>query len=474
MAAVSEVAAAVRALYQSSDAGERSQAHAWLEQFRRTSEAWTVADMLLGDGTQDAAVHLFAAQTLRTKIVDSLDEVGAGAQQQLRDALAQRLRQLGSGPGTQAVATQLCLALADIAVQMEAWDDPVGDMASALLGDGGGAGGASEAQRAARLVEFAGVLPEELCNERLPGTGEFFVRRASALLTRRAGDVLELLAQSLQQAGDSVTQTRVLACFTAWVRSGEVSVDVAAGSAAAAMAFAALQADDAPADVFDAAVDAVCSVVRETRDDADDAPSTRAAKDAAVGGTVAPQLAHAAVTLGRGGGGGGVAPDAEERARGLCRVLTEAGEAWVGRIVEAPAQYGGLVEALVACMRAAPLDAVPMMFDFWGRLADALLAHTASCDGARRTLAAAYAALVDVILAHVQHPDDDDGEDGDGRPAMTAAARDAFREFRHGIGDVLKDCVRVVGQQAALERVCQAMDAALRAADLAGGGGWQR
>ncbi|KAJ1725798.1 Nuclear import receptor [Coemansia erecta] len=477
MAAVSEVAAAVRALYQSSDAASRSQAHAWLEQFRRTSEAWTAADVLLGDATQDAAVHLFAAQTLRSKIVDSLDEVDAGAQRQLRDTLAQRLRRLGGGPGTQAVATQLSLCLADIAVQMEAWDDPLGDMAAALLEPGDAAEQQQQRRHVARLVEFAGVLPEELCNERLPGTGEYFVRRAAALLTRRAGDVLQLLAQSLAQAqpADAATQTRVLVCFTAWVRSGEVAVDQAAASAAAELAFAALQADDAPADVFEAAVDAACSLVRETRDDADDAPASAAAKDAAVGRSVAPQLAAAAATLGR----GCPATDAAERARGLCRVLTEAGEAWLARIVAASAEYAGLVAALVACMRSAPLDALPMMFDFWGRLADALLAHTAPCDAARRTLAAAYAALVDVILLHVRHPAEEAAADGGAAgaaaaAATTAAEREAFREFRHGIGDVLKDCVRVVGQQAALERVWQALAEALRAADLAGGGGWQR
>ncbi|KAJ2781132.1 Nuclear import receptor [Coemansia interrupta] len=463
MAAVSEVAAAVRALYQSTDAGARAQAHTWLEQFRRTAEAWTAADALLGDATQDAAVHLFAAQTLRSKIVDSLDEVDAAAARQLRDSLAQRLRRLGGGAGSQAVATQLSLALADLAVQMEAWDDPLGDMAAALLGPGEPA----EALRVARLVEFAGVLPEELCNERLPGSGEYFVRRAAALLTRRAGDVLQLLAQTLAQAADAdaATQARVLVCFTAWVRSGEVAVDEAAASAAAALAFAALQATNAPADVFDAAVDAACSVVRETRDDADDAAATAAAKDAAVARSVAPQLSAAAATLGL----GSAAVDADDRARALCRVLTEAGEAWLGRIIAAADEYAGLVAALVGCMRAAPLDALPMMFDFWGRLADALLAHTASCDGARRTLAAAYAALVDVILQHVRHADDNSDAE---RP--TAAARDAFREFRHGIGDVLKDCVRVVGQQPALERVYAALADALQAADVAGGAGWQR
>ncbi|KAJ2304015.1 Nuclear import receptor [Coemansia sp. Cherry 401B] len=44
---------------------------------------------------------------------------------------------------------------------------------------------------------------------------------------------------------------------------------------------------------------------------------------------------------------------------------------------------------------------------------------------------------------------------------MTAKERDEFREFRHGVGDVLKDCVRVVGQRVALERAYALIEAGI-------------
>ena len=51
--------------------------------------------------------------------------------------------------------------------------------------------------------------------------------------------------------------------------------------------------------------------------------------------------------------------------------------------------------------------------------------------------------LIDILVNHMRYPLDYAG--------MTAQDRDEFREYRHEIGDILKDCVRVLGDEAALE-----------------------
>lgn len=55
-----------------------------------------------------------------------------------------------------------------------------------------------------------------------------------------------------------------------------------------------------------------------------------------------------------------------------------------------------------------------------------------------------YCQLIDSIIKHFRYPDDLD--------SMTAEERDDFRDFRHVMGDVLKDAVLVIGQQEALLR----------------------
>ncbi|KAJ2345445.1 Nuclear import receptor, partial [Coemansia sp. RSA 2618] len=419
-----EVISALNALYQGTNLEEREQANAWLEQFQKTTQAWTTADAMLGTAELGLEAKLFAAQTLRNKIITGVGELGEQGTLSLRDSMVAHLRGVR---GSQPLITQLCLGLADLAVQVGAWTDPFGDMAGTFLAD---------AQSVSCLLEFLAVLPEEFLNERMVVDAAYFSRRSDALLARRAGDVIKLLVQCLQQPDlHADAHTRVLVCFTSWLRNGDITLAMVQDTPLVALAFAALAEDGS---VFDTAVDAVCGVLYETRGDRDDDADAARVKDAMVEQLV-PRLASAADAM---RSDALVADGDAERMQGFCRVFTEAGEAWVGRIVRSVGQFEAVVAALVDCMRLGSLDAVGMTFAFWGLLADRTVEGTASCDPARRTLARVFEALVDVAIAHLKYPQD----------ALTAKERDEFREFRHGVGDVLKDCVRVVGQGAALGR----------------------
>ncbi|KAJ1887812.1 Nuclear import receptor, partial [Kickxella alabastrina] len=182
-----------------------------------------------------------------------------------------------------------------------------------------------------------------------------------------------------------------------------------------------------------------------THIDRDDDPSAVQIKNATIDNVMVPQLNAVATQL---RADQLVIEGDEERIRGYCRVFTEAGEAWVERIIENISLYEGLVSAMVDCMRLDNLDVITMLFEFWSKLADLTLEYTSSCDNSRRALVTVFEALIDIIIRHVKYPEvfeTDDPNDG-----MTAKERDEFREFRHNIGDVLKDCVRVVGQTRAL------------------------
>ncbi|KAJ2171212.1 Nuclear import receptor, partial [Coemansia sp. RSA 551] len=71
-----EVISALNALYQGTNLEEREQANAWLEQFQKTTQAWTTADAMLGTPTLGLEAKLFAAQTLRNKIILGVSELG--------------------------------------------------------------------------------------------------------------------------------------------------------------------------------------------------------------------------------------------------------------------------------------------------------------------------------------------------------------------------------------------------------------
>ncbi|KAI8321900.1 ARM repeat-containing protein [Martensiomyces pterosporus] len=431
--AVDEVINALNALYQSADLKAREQANSWLEQFQKTTQAWTTSDAILGTAELGLEAKLFAAQTLRNKIINDFAELGEAGALSLRDSVVNHLRNARSGP--QPLVTQLCLSLADLAVQLGAWADPFADMTGSFL---------SDPESVSCLLEFLAVLPEEVLNERIILPTDFFRRRSAELLTRRAGDLIQLLVQCLQQPDlKADAHTRVLVCFTSWLKNGEITLMMMQNTPLIELALAALKADDST--VFDTAVDAICGIIYETHLDRDDEPEIVRVKNVTVEQQLVPQLNSVAAQM---RADPLVVEGDEERIRGYCRIFTEAGEAWVQRMVLNTPAFEGLISALVDCMRLDNLDVITMLFDFWNILADRALEYTSSCDPARRTLTNVFDTVIDIIIRHLQYPSTYDASDS--RGGWTAKERDEFREFRHNIGDVLKDCVRVVGPTKAL------------------------
>ena len=82
------------------------EANKWLEHFQGTTEAWQVVDQLLRqpaeNGTASAA-HVFAAQTMRTKIQYDWAELPAQSHESLRSSLLEHVIRFGQvGPGSSA------------------------------------------------------------------------------------------------------------------------------------------------------------------------------------------------------------------------------------------------------------------------------------------------------------------------------------------------------------------------------------
>ena len=108
------------------------EATVWLEKFQNTQEAWQVADQLLaqpaGAGATSTLLpeHIFAAQTMRTKIQYDWAELPPQSHAALRDSLLAHAVRFSAGP--QVVLTQLCLAVATLALHMEAWGQAVPEL----------------------------------------------------------------------------------------------------------------------------------------------------------------------------------------------------------------------------------------------------------------------------------------------------------------------------------------------------------
>ena len=131
-----------------------------------------------------------------------------------------------------------------------------------------------------------------------------------------------------------------------------------------------------------------------------------------------------------------------ETYKGITRLFAEAGEAWVVMIARLPAEFRGLVEAILeCCARDRDRDAIALTFLFWYEFKQMVTLE--KYKAARNRYADVFDKLVDIMIKHLEYPTPEDSNqtdlfDGD------REQEEKFREFRHQMGDVLKDCCDVI------------------------------
>jgi transportin-3 len=137
---------------------------------------------------------------------------------------------------------------------------------------------------------------------------------------------------------------------------------------------------------------------------------------------------------------GGIVADPDS-ARGVVRLYSEAGEAWVPIILLEPRRFFPLVQTIAQCTAYRDdLDVAKITFNFWYQLTQ--LVTLEKYQEAKDLFEPIYASLVDTMISHLHYPAGNDRSDifqGD------REAEDKFRSFRHEMGGVLKDCCRVLG-----------------------------
>ena len=138
------------------------------------------------------------------------------------------------------------------------------------------------------------------------------------------------------------------------------------------------------------------------------------------------------------------AADAEDQDtfKGLTRIFAEAGEAWTVMIARLPNEFRGLVELILECCALdRDREAIALTFLFWYEFKQMITLD--KYREARNLYADIFAGLVDIMIKHLEYPTPDgpnenDLFDGD------REQEEKFREFRHQMGDVLKDCCDVI------------------------------
>lgn len=129
--------------------------------------------------------------------------------------------------------------------------------------------------------------------------------------------------------------------------------------------------------------------------------------------------------------------------RALTRVFSECGEKWVILVARLPRDFRGLVEAVLECdARDIEKDAISLSFAFWYEFKQLIVVE--KYIEARGEYGDLWTRLVDIMIQHLEFPTPEEGSDESDLFDGDREQEEKFREFRHQMGDVLKDCCEVI------------------------------
>lgn len=408
---VDQVRVVISALYNESNQTGKEKASEWLQELQRSVHAWEIADQLLRLNV-NVETSYFAAQTMRTKVQYYFHELQPGQYQSLKDSLLDHLFTLHGA--SHAIVTQLCLALADLAVQMPQWKEVVNDLSQRF---------GTTVERLPILLEILTVLPEEVGSHHLRVGAN---RREEVITELRASAplVLNLLAACVSQfSNDANVKVKMFRCGGSWVTLSAFPPAEFAQTDLLQATFRTLHEADANDMLHEVAADFVCNALYTSENLDRQQPLAEGLFKYVM---MLPPVYEKAVNS-----------EDFDRALNLCRIFTEMGESYLHEIVESPGKGLGDLRTLtiiLTCVKHHQYEVAEVTFNFWYRLSEALYKTE---DEAKTALFRPYfETLIEALCVHCRLESDAQGIPDD---------CDEFGEFRLRVADLIKDCVFIIG-----------------------------
>ena len=223
-------------------------------------------------------------------------------------------------------------------------------------------------------------------------------------------------------------------CLTSWLR--EVPVAKVVNSPLLDIVFNGVSSDECAQE----ASECLCTMLRETADVDESQDVIQALFPRVI--SLQPQINQV------------VEEEDTERFKSLTKIFATAAECWVVGIARQPTHFKPLVDAVLECAaKDKDKDVIEFTFDFWYDLKQYLVLERYI--ESRMTMVDVYSKLVDILLNQLRYPQPDGNEadlfDGD------REQEEKFREFRHKMGDTLKDSCEVMGITECLNKVLNAI-----------------
>ena len=226
-------------------------------------------------------------------------------------------------------------------------------------------------------------------------------------------------------------------CITSWLR--EVPVANVVSSPLMELVLSGVTSDECSQE----ASECLCTILRETGDVDESKEIIQTLFPRVI--ALRPQIAKLAEE------------EDTEALKSLTKVLATAAESWVVAIAREPTSFQPLVDAVLECAaRDTDRDVIEHTFNVWYELKQYLVLE--KYIQSRLHLVEVYSKLVNILLKQLEYPRPDSGNeddlfDGD------REQEEKFREFRHQMGDTMKDACEVMGVTECLNKVLEAIQA---------------
>lgn len=432
---INEIFNSIRCISSNVTQEEKNKALQYMENFQRSNEAWNICNQILNaPNDNNLDLQIFASQTLRNKVTYDLIQLDPNSQLHIKQCLLDLLKVHTH----RLVITQLSVALARLAIQMIDWQNPILEIINHLNNFPG------------TLLIFFKILPEETLDiGSIPLTEDEYNSRIHELIDDISEDILKFLiscvdtlkgGNNLNQISKNnntaldITLESILRCLSSWAFEFPIEKFLTV-EPLIKLVFDSLLNDSDNNEIFEAAVDCLCIILKESRDISNDNLIMALYEQLMnLQSKLIPQLVTCKDKV-------QVEDEIDpELLENFTRLFVEAGEAWVVHISKSPEVFQPMVMILLMLTcKNSDLDVVAYTFPFWFNLKQNLV--LVRYRESKKFFTNIFIELIKGIIGHLEYPKDS---------FSSKENEDKFKEFRYTMGDVLKDCVAVVGPANAL------------------------
>lgn len=189
---------------------------------------------------------------MRNKIQNSFNELPQNSHESLRDSLIAHVSSVSMETDS-VIVTQLCLAVADLALLMASWKQPVIDLLDLL---------SPQPQSVWPLLEILTLIPEEM-DSRLLRLGANRRDQIHLQLDAAAPKVLEFLHICLQHSDTAQEKiiNSTLRCFCAWISIQAIPLEQCVQNPLVQQVFGILSAENTTRKLHDTSTECLCAIL---------------------------------------------------------------------------------------------------------------------------------------------------------------------------------------------------------------------